>query len=295
MKFIHFDSFRTSNADNIFNNNFPINPQRKVKRIYLKSLEMPIGFYNIRQNEQIRFEVFWGPLPAGNNGSYSFYIDLKKGQYTIQSLISTINSQLSNFYTSNSSYWVGDIIPYISIDPGTQYCRFNVNPLMKFKMLRSGSDISSFYSTDMLGFTSKSSSYFGSVTEAFTSQGTYVKTTTTNNISTSTSYNTLYKVAPYNYNVSNDQIIYMLISNLPHESNTNDNKIVSYKIPIPSSYNQILYNVENLNYGQYIEITDKNYIINNLNIVILDRYMKPLNNNGLDYSFTFGFQYWEEE
>lgn len=293
MKFIHFDSLTTPNSDNIFNTNFPIAPQRNVKRIYLKSAEIPIGFYNLRQNDKLKFMVAWSTSPTGPNGGYNFVVVVKKGQYTIQTLISNINSQLASVYSTNPSYYYGDVLPYFSIDPETQFCRFNVNPNTKFAIEKSGSNLNFDCVLDMLGFTSRSIISFGSITESFTLQGTFIKTTTTNNISTQTTYNTLYKVAPYNYNVSNDQFLYMLISNLPHETNTNDNKIVSFKIPIPINYNQILFNVENLNYAQYIEITDKNFVINNLKIVMLDRYMQELNNNGLDYSFTLGFEYWE--
>ena len=50
MEFINLDTHYSTTTDS-FNANFNLsNPLRKVENIYLKSVELPIGFTNVRTN-----------------------------------------------------------------------------------------------------------------------------------------------------------------------------------------------------------------------------------------------------
>jgi hypothetical protein len=59
LTFLHFDTTLRDNKNaDPFSSTFTLaNPLKKIKKIYLKSVEMPIGFYNIRQNYIFSFVI----------------------------------------------------------------------------------------------------------------------------------------------------------------------------------------------------------------------------------------------
>ena len=53
----------------------------------------------------------------------------------------------------------------------------------------------------------------------------------------------------------------------------------------------IIYIADNISYSHYIEITDENFILNNLQIQVYDQFNNILNNRGMHWSFTLAFQF----
>lgn len=72
LSFLHFDTaFRTDIRDDPFNCTLILaNPLRKLKKIYLKSCEIPLGFFNFRDSSEFSFTV-----STFGNGDPIFYKD----------------------------------------------------------------------------------------------------------------------------------------------------------------------------------------------------------------------------
>ena len=66
LSFLHFDTtLRNNQSADPFSSTFTLaNPIRNIKKIYLKSVEMPIGFFNIRQNYIFSFVL---TVPSGSS------------------------------------------------------------------------------------------------------------------------------------------------------------------------------------------------------------------------------------
>ena len=93
MEFINLDTHYSTTTDS-FNANFNLsNPLRKVEKIYLKSVELPIGFTNVRTN----FNSFVVSFSNASGSSYTnTTITLTNNNYTdIASLLSDINTLLT--------------------------------------------------------------------------------------------------------------------------------------------------------------------------------------------------------
>ena len=138
LEFYHFDTTNQWNPSfqQIFNNSnsSPFNltltlPNQinKVKRIYLKSIEMPIGFTNIRSDNNSN------TLTITINTTLICKITLTSGNYTITSLITAINNALTSssvFTGANASYLpvfsVSGQIVSISV-PGQIYANIILN------------------------------------------------------------------------------------------------------------------------------------------------------------------------
>ena len=51
----------------------------------------------------------------------------------------------------------------------------------------------------------------------------------------------------------------------------------------------IYFDYENTSFSQFVELTDNNAVIGNLQMTINDRFGNIINNNGLDFSFSLAF------
>jgi hypothetical protein len=93
MEFINLDTNYSTTTDS-FNANFNLsNPLRKVEKIYLKSVELPIGFTNVRTNFN-SFVISISTL-SSNNTFVNTTITLPNKNYIdINSLLTDINALL---------------------------------------------------------------------------------------------------------------------------------------------------------------------------------------------------------
>jgi hypothetical protein len=94
MEFINLDTNYSTTTDS-FNANFNLsNPLRKVEKIYLKSVELPIGFTNVRTN--FNSFVISISTTATNSVYVNTTITLTNKNYTdINSLLTDINTLLT--------------------------------------------------------------------------------------------------------------------------------------------------------------------------------------------------------
>ena len=61
---------------------------------------------------------------------------------------------------------------------------------------------------------------------------------------------------------------------------------ITFKIPVTVGSGSIMHWSENSQDEQVVLVTDRAARLDRLNITVLDRFGKPMNNNGLDWSFT---------
>jgi len=109
-------------------------------------------------------------------------------------------------------------------------------------------------------------------------------------ISQSYSVSTITTTNFYCLNV--DNYINLYITNLNSGSDTNANgRLLTFKIPCNCVTGQILYLGESNTFTQTISITDPFYVLNKMNIMILDRFGFPINGGNAYFSFTLGITY----
>jgi hypothetical protein len=61
---------------------------------------------------------------------------------------------------------------------------------------------------------------------------------------------------------------------------------ITYKVPVNGAVGNVIYWNENSQFYQNIKVTDRNARVDRLNITVYDRFGNPMNNNGLDWSFS---------
>ena len=91
MDILHFDTMDSSYIKNCYNTSFKLfNPLRNIRNIYLKSLEMPVVFDNIRNDNTSNLLTL-----KVNNSTIS--IKLETHNYTnINTLLNDINTLLAS-------------------------------------------------------------------------------------------------------------------------------------------------------------------------------------------------------
>jgi hypothetical protein len=93
------------------------------------------------------------------------------------------------------------------------------------------------------------------------------------------------------WNIYTDTCLYLHLPNIPHTNTHFKTQLAGFKIPITSGYQAIEFAQENLNFAQYIEVSDSTFIFNKLSLQIYDRKNIPISNNNFDWTFTLGVQY----
>ena len=258
LTFINFDTNYISNTTTPFDTTFVLSdPLRRVKHIYLKSVEMPIGFTNIRSG----FDTLILQLIIQGRPPFTTTITLPHKNYTsIASLISMINLGISSvyyYYASPTTYpqFVVNSDNTITVSNNTNTVQFN---FLNTNLL-----------TQILGFTT-----------AFPSN--------TTNTSTSVNSNRI-------YNLNYDTYLSFYCSNIPHKSAGFGNQLMTFKIPFNGVSSSIFFEAENISYNHYVDITDKGFILDKLKFQIYDQFQNVLDNNGLNWSFTLAFEFWGDD
>jgi hypothetical protein len=245
---LHFDTLLgTYNNNSVYDCTFTLsNPLRNVKNIYLKSIEMPISFNNIRASNSTNLFVI---TIHGNGFTDRRPVLINEFNCTtITSLLTAINEQLSTVLPSVSFHSVDKYV-YLKLTdlPNNTVVNFLPSKLLSV----------------ILGFTQ-------------------LHYTVTNEIKADNSYLLAY-----------DNYLSLYLQDIPVKSTGYSNQLISYKIPL-NAVNGIVYYLQELNsFSQCVEITDKNYILNRLRVVVYDRFGLPIT-NGLDYSFSLAVNYHEE-
>jgi len=316
IQFYHFDTAQRDNLiDDPFQSQFTLaNPLRQVKKIYLKSCEIPIGYFNIRTYQYFefttafydqydsfdadtlttyRYRPTWSTsyttptqdsdnnytstfAVAGPSGltdpqrdMYRFSIGIVPGNYTINSLIKYINDAIARIISIYSQ--LGDFdsttTGTLSIVSVSDTGEFPVGYLRFTHSEQYIHILPTELSYKYLGFTSYKNNQQIKQTGLYTIQSLRL------------------------WNMYPDLCIYIHLENIPQTNSHFKNNLASYKIPITSGYQAIEYNADNANFAQYIENTNVNFILNLIKLKMYDRNNNLLTNNGFDFTFTIGIEY----
>ena len=261
LEFLHFDTTGQWNAtfqqlfnrsnDHPFSLTFNLPTQiNNIKKIYLKSIELPVGFTNIRSENNSN------TLTISVNGIIcTIYITPQN--YTITTLINAINQAIIDtniFIDTNSIY-----LPTFSII-GQKIAISTTNSLLS-TFVSIIFPVDTTLSSVILGFPYN---YQIPLTNQITS--------------------------PSNYNIAYDTYLVMHFPYINHKSGSINNHQLSFKLPYNGSSNALFYSAENTQFSQYIECSEENCVLGSLKFVIYDKLGYIINNNGLDWSFTLGFE-----
>jgi hypothetical protein len=96
--------------------------------------------------------------------------------------------------------------------------------------------------------------------------------------------------ADNNYLLGYDNYISLYMQDIPVKSTGSSNQLISYKIPLNALHGMVYYLQELNTFSQSVELTDQNYVLNRLRVVVYDRFGVKLT-NGLDYSFSLAVNY----
>jgi len=228
-------------------------PLRRIKRIYLKSVELPINFLNVRTN----FNSFNILLQKTSTPTAlkSFTITVPNGNYkSIEELLSTLNNQIFNIVWAGSNLTDADW-PYFTLNSNNTISLATVSSHLTFNLSLSN------FITQILGFTNYNPAY--------------LTTITSNRV----------------YNLNYDTYLSIYCRNIPHKSSGVNGQLMTFKIPVNSVSGNIYYVAENISYSHYIEIKDESFILSNLQIQVYDQFNNLLDNNGMNWSFTLAFQF----
>ena len=259
-KIINYDSVNgIINNNNTYYLSFNIDPLQHVKKIYLKSIELPINLANLRNP----YNIFYYSLTNNNIvSSYSFTM-LDKTYNNIFSLINDLNAAIV----------------------------LNINP----KLVINESIIFSLSNTELnkiIMTTSMTSSNFNIINNGIIlyylgyNSKCVINTTTILGTKTNT------YIFPNVYNLSFDLYYNMIFNNISTESKNNNLNACDYKIAINAISNCIYFANEFNTYTQCILIKDKDLTISNLNFIFTDRYNNILVSS-LHWSMTLEYEFYQ--
>ena len=328
IQFYHFD---TAQRDDMTTDSFSCeltltNPLRKVKKIYLKSAEIPIGVFNIRGTQY--FEYASSHLsPRTDSGGYNYTnVDLYEtiAIYAYRPTFKdnyNLSEDLDSFYTYTplsgvspqdtkiyrvsiaivpGNYTITTLLIYINDKLRKMFNLFSTN----FLAITAYTEIPSFVLSTI---TSSDSGVFpvGYVKASYNSTYIFIYPTAFNykylgftvvKNGGSKSQNNRDTLATYMnalrpWNMYNDLCLYLHLENIPQTNTHFKGNVASFKIPITSGYQSIEYNADNANFAQYIENTNVNFILSSIKLKVYDRNNNLLTNNGFDWTFTLGIEY----
>ena len=82
--------------------------------------------------------------------------------------------------------------------------------------------------------------------------------------------------------------------NIPSIFSSQGNVPSALKIPLnTNAFNILFYSTDRNEYDQSLKISDTNFILSQMRIIMYDRYGFIINNGNLDYSFTLAIEYFE--
>ena len=235
-RLVHFDSISAFYPVNPFNASFPVQHNiRDIKRISLKSAEIPVNFANIRYGLNT-FTI--------NMSSTNYTITLNPNVYTS---IATLCTDITNAFASSG-------MPYLPTFSATgSYVSITVSGNHPFSVVQTN------MSRYVLGFNGiQSSSY------------------STNSVIT----------AGYSYLLNVDNYISIYLANVPQTNSSCGGTLMSFKIPVNCVNGVILIIGDQNSFQQSIDVTDPNFVLSALNVVVYDRFNNIIDNNGSDWSFT---------
>ena len=324
INYLHFD---TAQREDLSTDSFSCelklsNPLRNVKKIYLKSVEMPVGFFNIRETQYFEYVSSHIYDPNFNQRTISVlgvfaYKPTYENNYVTDELNTYVHSytrpikatpstpltpQQQNAYKVSiaippGNYTITTLLSYINDKLSLMFTLheptfqkivgFPYTPTFELSQIKV-SDSRVF----PVGYihASFNSNHIWIVPTDFSSKylGFNEYRDTSPKIQESNDETYINGVRPWN--VHQDLCLYLYFENIPQTNTHFQNMLASFKIPIKSGYQSIEYNTDNISFAQYIENTDVNYILDRIKLKVYDRYNNLINNNGFDFKFTLGIE-----
>ena len=246
-----FDSASTTRAANSYNTEWNLRvPINNPKRIWLKSIELPIGFANVRESNLSNTMT----VQTLYTGGTQYTITLPDKIYNnIQSLLDDINAAFL------FSYPTVNIV--LSINTSTTDNGFVRITTSSTAIFTSGIFVKSgLLASTILGFSfDKNDGPLPS------------------------------KVASAMYLLNPDNYCNLWIKNLSSNDCNNNGVRSSFKIPLASVNGSVMYSGSNIGFDSYINVNSVT-IISKIQIVITDRWGYSINSRGLDYSLTLAIE-----
>lgn len=276
-----FDSANTSSSNlNPYKSQYAMNQSfRNIKRVNLVSVELPVGFTNIRTGSTDKF-IF-----VLNNITYTITLPEK-----IYSSVSQIIADLNTLIAIK--------LNGVSI---TMILSFSISQFTPNRILITFTGTSNGFAISFSDTTNTLSQGLGITPLATISTP---KNSTFSIIDTNLSkfilgfraakdnfvtYN-VFAALTSNYNLNCDNYINMYIPSLNGMNACMGNQQSTFKIPLNSVSNQVYYYFEGNTYKQFVDITDKSLCLNGLIVILTDKFGNNINPNGLDFSFTLSIE-----
>jgi len=236
-----------------YNLYFPlVNPISNINKIFLKSVELPIALYNIRNTGSMNLCSLTWNIGAYNNNSYDYR--LTAGFYpTIANLLGSggMGGVSVNMALVTGGHPCSPQFTSITGNNGFTLCQIT-HTASSFTIK------DSFLMNTILGFQS----------------GTYTSSP-------------IVGVTPIN--IFPDTHLYMYISNI--QTNNNNTKPATFKIPLGAYSSPPAYtHYEDPKEQQLITITNKSFLLDKLNITIYDKFGYAITGY-LDWSFSVFIEY----
>ena len=233
-------------------------PIKGPKSLWLKSVELPIGFCNIRKNNGSNTITV---STSEKEGIDEYTISLSDTIYQkIETLIADINTAFVTKYPSTSIIFSLKTTGLSKGHVMVQSTTFNTGSTLLF--LRKG-----VLANDILGF-ERENNYFDE---------DYLNSPNAT------------RVASGKFMLNPDLYLNMYIPNLS-SGDTNINGVPSsFKIPLNQINGTIMFTPSNLGFDSYVPINNIQ-VLNSIQIVITDRWGYSVNSRGLDYSCTFAVE-----
>ena len=257
---INYDSYYSDkNIDgNAYKTVFKMDNLINVKKIYLKSVEIPITLNNIRPP----YNVFYYSITKLTVTSYYNFTLPEKVYTNIYTLILDLNSLI-----------VLNIQPKIDI--------LETAPIFA---------LSSDYLNKLYIYTTTINSTIGIINDGVIKYYLgYSDMVQKSYSSVLTTIKTLY-IFQNCYNINFDSYYNLTITNIPTISK-NFNMNCDFKLPIDSIQNSIFYYNNKKSYQQYISINNRDTVINRLCIYLSDKYNNVIYSN-IDWSFTLEYEFY---
>ena len=254
-KLINYDSYYSiKNNLNCYYITYKIDPLQHVKKIHLKSIEIPICLNNVRSP----YSTFYYTI---NNISYNFSLP-DKTYISIYSLLIDLNAAI--ILNIQPKLQVNEIAPIFTLS-STELNKIIMTTVTNTSILTFNNDgLMSFY----LGYNSN----FKIVTTTLLLQKTNVYT------------------FAIPYNLSFDTYYNLIFNNIQSETKNNNNSQSDFKLSINSLSNAVYFSNELSSFQQSINIIDKNLTISKLDIIICDRFNNIVTGY-LDWSMTLLFEF----
>ena len=235
-----------------------MSPLHKVKKISLKSLEMPIMFNNIRSENTSSVLYFQFTYASYTNIQIPIYIP-SQNYTSISQLLMYINA-----------YFTPSLIPYGLSITALSYTNTTTNQTYIQFVCNQPTAVWYFYKDSIL---------LSSILGVQQSARSYVVSSTS------------VLDGKYMYALNVDNYITLYLSNIPAATSNASGRNCSFKVPLSGTNGQVQYTGDNNQFGQIVEIQDNNFTLSQISICVYDRYGYPINGGNSNYSFSLLFEY----